>query len=66
MAQLYFAMQATFQKIALLQELEGIARFSVEAHEHRTRRGLEDSVDVANAQPNSSPLASRSLAPRGC
>lgn len=43
-------MQATFQKIALLQELEGIARFSVEAHEHRTRRGLEDSVDVANAQ----------------
>ncbi|ASG60256.1 TolC family protein [Klebsiella pneumoniae] len=49
-AQLYFAMQATFQKIALLQELEGIARFSVEAHEHRTRRGLEDSVDVANAQ----------------
>ena len=38
-AQLYFAMQATFQKIALLQELEGIARFSVEAHEHRTRRG---------------------------
>ena len=30
-AQLYFAMQATFQKIALLQELEGIARVSVEA-----------------------------------
>ena len=27
------------RKIALLQELEGIARFSVEAHEHRTRRG---------------------------
>ncbi|WP_194417924.1 TolC family protein [Klebsiella variicola] len=49
-AQLYFAMQATFQKIALLQELEGIAQFSVAAHEHRTQRGVEDSVDVANAR----------------
>lgn len=49
-AQLYFAMQATFQKIALLQELESIAQFSVAAHEHRTQRGVEDSVDVANAR----------------
>ena len=44
----------------------GHCPISVEAHEHRTRRGLDDSVDVANARPNSSPLASRSLAPRGC
>lgn len=65
-AQLYFAMQATFQKIALLQELEGIAQFSVAAHEHRTQRGVEDSVDVVTPRPNSSPPASRSLAPRGC
>ncbi len=43
-------MQATFQKIALLQELEGIAQFSAAAHEHRTQRGVEDSVDVANAR----------------
>jgi multidrug efflux system outer membrane protein len=49
-AQLYFAMQATFQKIALLNQLEAIARLSVQAHEHRTARGVEDSVDVANAQ----------------
>jgi multidrug efflux system outer membrane protein len=45
-----FAMQATFQKIALLHQLEEIARLSVQAHEHRTRRGVEDSVDIANAQ----------------
>ncbi|VTN11548.1 Multidrug resistance outer membrane protein MdtP precursor [Raoultella terrigena] len=50
MAQLYFAMQATFQKIELLNQLEEIARLSVQAHEHRTRRGVEDSVDIANAQ----------------
>ncbi|HCR0136142.1 MdtP family multidrug efflux transporter outer membrane subunit [Klebsiella aerogenes] len=49
-AQLYFAMQATFQKIVLLQQLEEIARLSVQAHEHRTQRGVEDSVDIANAQ----------------
>lgn len=49
-AQLYFAMQATFQKIELLNQLEAIARLSVQAHEHRTARGVEDSVDVANAQ----------------
>ncbi|MDJ1657143.1 TolC family protein, partial [Raoultella sp. Ech2A] len=49
-AQLYFAMQATFQKIELLDQLEEIARLSVQAHEHRTRRGVEDSVDIANAQ----------------
>ena len=48
-AQLY-AMQATFQKIVLLQQLEEIARLSVQAHEHRTQRGVEDSVDIANAQ----------------
>ena len=36
-----FAMQATFQKIVLLQQLEEIARLSVQAHEHRTQRGVE-------------------------
>ena len=49
-AQLYFAMQATFQKMTLLHQLEEIARLSVQAHEHRTQRGVEDSVDIANAQ----------------
>ena len=49
-AQLYFAMQATFQKMTLLNQLEEIARLSVQAHEHRTQRGVEDSVDIANAQ----------------
>ena len=48
-AQLYFAMQATFQKIALLQELEGIARFGGSPRAPDPR-GLEDSVIVANAQ----------------
>ncbi len=43
-------MQATFQKIALLQELEGIARFSVEARAPDPARPGRDSVDVANAQ----------------
>jgi multidrug efflux system outer membrane protein len=38
------------QKIELLHQLEAIARLSVQAHEHRTARGVEDSVDVANAQ----------------
>ena len=65
-AQLYFAMQATFQKIALLQELEGIARFSVEAHEHRTRRGPEDSVDVANAGAEQLAARQQIISAEGC
>ncbi len=49
-AQLYFAMQSSFQKIELLNQLESIARLSVQAHENRAARGLEDRVDIANAQ----------------
>ena len=36
--------------MTLLNQLEEIARLSVQAHEHRTQRGVEDSVDIANAQ----------------
>lgn len=49
-AQLYFAMQATFARIALLNEQQEIARFSEQAHQQRAARGLEDSVDLAGAQ----------------
>lgn len=49
-AQLYFMMQTTFQKIELLQQLEEVAQLSVQAHEHRSRRGLEDNVDIAGAE----------------
>jgi hypothetical protein len=65
-AQLYFAMQATFQKIALLQELEGIARSRCRP----TSTGPNAAWRIAwmwpMPRPSSSPLASRSLAPRGC
>jgi efflux transporter, outer membrane factor (OMF) lipoprotein, NodT family len=49
-AQLYFMMQTAFQKITLLKQLEQIAQLSVQAHEQRSRRGVEDSVDIANAR----------------
>lgn len=49
-AQLYFAMQSTFQQITLLTQLEDIARLSLQAHEHRVDRGLEDSVAIADAR----------------
>lgn len=49
-AQLYFAMQTSFQKVALLQELEAISQMSLKAHEHRSGRGVETRVDVANAR----------------
>lgn len=49
-AQLYFAMQATFQKITLLEQQAAIAQLSVQAHAHRTDRGVETQVDIANAR----------------
>lgn len=49
-AQLYFAMQSTYQQIALLNQLQEIASLSVQAHEQRAHRGLEDSVAIANAR----------------
>ncbi len=49
-AQLYFALQAANAKLELVHQLKSIAQLSVDAHQHRTQRGLEDDVDIANAQ----------------
>ena len=49
-AQLYFAMQVTWQQIALLNQLEEISALSERAHSRRAQRGLEDSVDIASAR----------------
>lgn len=49
-AQLYFSIQANYQKVALLQQQVAIADFSLQAHQHRAASGIEDSVDVANAE----------------
>ena len=49
-AQLYFAMQATWQQIALLNQLTDIAGLSLRAHQGRAARGLEDQVDIATAR----------------
>ncbi|EMH4161945.1 MdtP family multidrug efflux transporter outer membrane subunit [Pluralibacter gergoviae] len=49
-AQLYFAMQASWQQIALLTQQEEIAALSEQAHRRRAARGLEDSVDIAGAR----------------
>ena len=49
-AQLYFAMQVTWRQIALLNQLEEIGALSERAHQRRAERGLEDSVDIANAR----------------
>lgn len=49
-AQLYYSMQASFQKISLLTQQQAIADLSLQAHQERQARGLEDNVDVANAQ----------------
>ncbi|WP_294907975.1 MdtP family multidrug efflux transporter outer membrane subunit [Tatumella sp. UBA2305] len=48
-AQLYFSMQTSWQRIALLKQQEAISRFSVEAHKERVARGLEDDVALASA-----------------
>lgn len=48
-AQLYFSMQTSWQRIALLKQQEAISRFSVEAHQERVARGLEDDVALASA-----------------
>ena len=39
-----------FSENQITQPTGGYRRLSVHAHEHRTARGVEDSVDVANAQ----------------
>lgn len=48
-ARLYFAMQISWQQIALLNQQADIAGLSVRAHEGRAARGLEDQVDIAGA-----------------
>jgi outer membrane protein, multidrug efflux system len=37
-------------KLLVLNQLQDIASLSVQAHEQRTHRGLEDSVAIANAR----------------
>ena len=49
-AQLYFSIQSSWQRIALLQQQEQISSFSVAAHKDRVARGLEDDVALAGAQ----------------
>lgn len=49
-AQLYFSIQASWQRIGLLEQQQAISRFSVAAHQARAGRGLEDDVALAAAQ----------------
>ena len=49
-AQLYFSIQGNYQREALLSQQAEIAAFSLAAHQQRAARGLEDKVNIAEAQ----------------
>lgn len=64
-AQLYFGIQMSFQKIDLLMQQENIASLSVRAHESRAARGMESHNEVENARAELLAAQQQSIGARG-